>query len=282
MASIVKVPKDNTADYDFIAFSFDGKHSYEDFGIYRVSDGDRYNEKLTPTLTDRTADNPARDGQYYFGTQHKQKVFDINFAFEELTEAKLSEMKRWFSGKKIADLWFAEMPHKIYSAKVTGTPSVKALCFNKPDGSRVYRGEGNVQFTCYYPYAHTPDSVDISNVLTDQSSASQLPGESKESYRFFSNFEQIEDLLPGGKDLPFGEAPFYFTAWLSGPNDPVEGSLTACGISNTEGIDGPEQSYTISNGVTTHLLVDINGATLTAVEGYGEVVGRTLVLGGQE
>ena len=71
MPSIVKVPKDNEADYDFIAFSFDGLHSIEDFGIYRVSDGDRYNENLAPTMNDRTADNPARDGQYYFGTSHK-------------------------------------------------------------------------------------------------------------------------------------------------------------------------------------------------------------------
>jgi hypothetical protein len=34
---IVKVPKDETADYDLLAFSFDGYHSYEDLKILRVS-----------------------------------------------------------------------------------------------------------------------------------------------------------------------------------------------------------------------------------------------------
>jgi predicted phage tail component-like protein len=166
MASIVKVPKDNIADYDFIAFSFDGLHSYEDFGLYRTSDGDRYNENLAPQMTERTADNPARDGQYYFGTQHKQRVFDIKFAFENLTEAKLSGLKKWLNGKKVADLWFAEAPYKVYSAKVTGTPNIKALCFDEQYNDngetktrRIYKGEGSVQFTCYYPYAHTPDKI---------------------------------------------------------------------------------------------------------------------------
>ena len=42
MASIVKVPRNNTADYDFIAFSFGGKHSVEDFGIYRTGKNDGY------------------------------------------------------------------------------------------------------------------------------------------------------------------------------------------------------------------------------------------------
>jgi hypothetical protein len=84
--SIVKVPKDSSMDYDYIAFSFKGKHSFEDFGIYRTSDGDRYNEELMPTAQDVTAEVPGGDGMYYFDTKHKQKVFNISFAFEGLAE----------------------------------------------------------------------------------------------------------------------------------------------------------------------------------------------------
>jgi hypothetical protein len=29
-------------------------------------------------------------------------------------------MRQWLDGKKVADLWFAENPYKVYSAKVTG------------------------------------------------------------------------------------------------------------------------------------------------------------------
>jgi hypothetical protein len=69
--SIVKVPSDDALGLDFLAFSFNGKHSWDDFGIYRVSDGNRYNENLSPTLTDKTAEVPGGDGMYYFGTYHK-------------------------------------------------------------------------------------------------------------------------------------------------------------------------------------------------------------------
>ena len=69
--SIVKLPRDLNADYDFIAFSFNGKHSYEDFGLIRTSEGDRYNEDLSPQMNDLTAEVPSGDGMYYFNTTHK-------------------------------------------------------------------------------------------------------------------------------------------------------------------------------------------------------------------
>ena len=109
--SIVRTPLDTTADYDFTAFTFNGYHSYEDFGLYRTSDGDRYNSELGPQTTDRTAEVTGGDGMYYFGSNHKQKGLNINIPFDDDTLG------------------------------------------------RVYRGEGSVQFTCYWPYAHTPDYV---------------------------------------------------------------------------------------------------------------------------
>ena len=78
--SIVRLPRNQNIDYDFIAFTFKNKHSYEDFGIIRTSDGDRYNFNLAPTMTDKTAEVPGGDGMYYFGTHHKQKDFNISFA----------------------------------------------------------------------------------------------------------------------------------------------------------------------------------------------------------
>lgn len=154
--SIVKVPADLTMDYDFIAFTFNGKHSYEDFGIIRTSDGDRYNDNLAPTMTDKTAEVPGGDGIYYFGTTHKQKDFNISFAFDHMTEQKYREMRQWLNGKEMGDLWFAEAPYKVYTVKVTGNPTMKTICFDE-DGERIYKGEGSVTFTAYWPYAHTPD-----------------------------------------------------------------------------------------------------------------------------
>ena len=159
MASIVKVPNNRTFDYDHIAFTFNGKHSVEDFGIYRVSKSNFYDEELTPTLQDQTAEAPGMEGLYYFNTKHKQRVFNIDIAFEGLTERKLQDMKKWLDGKTVADLWFAEAPYKVYSAKVTSIPKLQYVVFPDEINGRVYNGTGTIQFTCYHPYAHTPDYI---------------------------------------------------------------------------------------------------------------------------
>ena len=71
---------------DFLGFTFNGKHSLYDLNVYRVSDGGRYNDNLSPELQDKTAEIPGGDGAYYFGTTHKSKKFSINIAFDGLTE----------------------------------------------------------------------------------------------------------------------------------------------------------------------------------------------------
>ena len=154
----ITIPSTAGSDYDFLAFSFAGKHSWDDFKIIRVSDGDRYNLELAPQLQDKTAEVPGSDGTYYFGTNHKQKVFNINFAFEKIDDSTLKKLKQWLNGKEMGDLWFEEEPYKVYSVKVTGQPNIKYLSFEE-NGDRVYRGEGTVQFTAYWPYAHTPDGM---------------------------------------------------------------------------------------------------------------------------
>lgn len=148
------------ADLDFIGFTYGDKHSVRDLGIYRTSDGSRFNINLIPSLTDKAIDVPEGDGQYFFGSQHKNRQFVINFAFDNLTETQISTLRKTFDGKDIKELIFDELPFKAYSAKVTGTPQIKTIPFSvmeKGVVKRVYKGEGSITFTCFYPYAHTPD-----------------------------------------------------------------------------------------------------------------------------
>lgn len=148
------------ADLDFIGFTYGDKHSVRDLGIYRTSDGSRFNINLIPSLTDKAIDVPEGDGQYFFGSQHKNRQFVINFAFDDLTETQISTLRKTFDGKDIKELIFDELPFKAYSAKVTGTPQIKTIPFSVMENGvvkRVYKGEGSVTFTCFYPYAHTPD-----------------------------------------------------------------------------------------------------------------------------
>lgn len=142
---------------DFVGFTYNGKHSFYDLGIYRTSNGSRYSENLAPSLTDKTADATGRDGQYYFYTTAKTQTFSVSYAFDQLTENGLRKLKQVFNGRAIHDLVFDEAPYKTWSAKVTGNSQVKHLCFTDKNGDRVYRGDGTLTFTCYWPYARTSD-----------------------------------------------------------------------------------------------------------------------------
>jgi hypothetical protein len=83
------------------------------------------------------------DGLLYFGTKTEQKVFNIPFAFDGLTESELKRLKEVFNGKSICPLIFDETPYKVYMAKVTGNASIKYMCFDI-EGQRIYRGEGTI------------------------------------------------------------------------------------------------------------------------------------------
>lgn len=145
-----------TTDMDFLGFTFNGLHSHLDLKALRVSEGARYNLSLSPTINDLTAENPSADGIYYFGSWHKGKKFNINVAFERLTDIELRKWRQFCSNKELGDLIFDEEPYKVYRAKITGQPSLKVVPFDEGE-ARIYRGEGNIEFTCYWPYAHTPD-----------------------------------------------------------------------------------------------------------------------------
>jgi hypothetical protein len=78
----------------------------------------------------------------------------VSFAFDSLTEYQIADLKRHFGDKGIHDLIFDETPYKVWSAKVTGTATIKYIPFDEgEDRERIYKGEGSIQFTCYYPFA---------------------------------------------------------------------------------------------------------------------------------
>lgn len=155
-------------------------HSITDLKIYRTSNGNRYNESITPAMTDKVVDVPGGDGQYYFGTTFKNRTFTVDYAFEELTKTEIDTIKMVFSGDGIHELVFDEdrdtsgKALKIWSAKVTGTATMKHLCFEE-DGEDIYKGEGSITFTCYYPYARSENIERITTGETVQKNNGDLP-----------------------------------------------------------------------------------------------------------
>lgn len=221
-------------DFDFIGFTYNGKHSYNDFGFYRTSDGSRYNDNLVPQMTDKTADVPGGDGQYYFYTKHKARQFSIPIAFDHLEEETYREMRNWLDGKGIYDLIFDEAPYKVYSAKVTGTPQLKTICFEedvftkdkegnitKTGVKRIYKGEGTIQFTCYYPYAHTPRvdtkigyNKDTETYITFDKDGRVLNSYSNSNKELWSIASEINNSFTNGDN--YGDLPAPFKVKIDG------------------------------------------------------------------
>ena len=150
---------------DFIAFAF-GDFDSKAGGIVRVSNSNRYSNDISPPINDIMIDVPGADGAYYFGSTYKPKVFNVNFAFDNLSTRQLKKLKLAFDGKEIKELCFAEERNRIYMAKVTGQPNIKSICFDV-NGEEIYKGEGSVQFTAYWPFAR--DIEETEYVITDQS-----------------------------------------------------------------------------------------------------------------
>ena len=173
---------------DFVGFSFDGIHSSE-LGILRVSEGDRYEETLHPEIEDITVDIPGLDGNYFFGSNFKTRSISISIAFDSMTELQFRKLRRLFGVKKNCELIFDERPYKVYMAKIESPIELNYVCFDEPlydeevfekegiydretgekrdlvrrtrkrdsNGNvvtqRIYKGEGNIEFICYYPFA---------------------------------------------------------------------------------------------------------------------------------
>ena len=208
---------------DFIGFWIGNTHSSE-LGIIRTSDGSRFNENLLPTIQDKTVQVPGGDGFYYFGSYYTQRPFNIPIAFDNMSEAQFRRLKQIIGSKEMVQLVFDETPYKYYSVKSTGSPTLKYICFDVEDetsgGSagdlyaqatpaqnvktRVYKGEGTLNFVAYDPYGYAraqsldklklPDGSDVLNKdewifrLTDSTGTYQYP---------LSDFQQTGAFVAG-------------------------------------------------------------------------------------
>ena len=141
---------------DFTGFTFGNWRSSDweqNLEVLRVSGGDRYDEELHPEIKDITAEVPGVNGEYYFGSNYGPKKFDIEIAFDSLTEAQFRELRRVFGTTKIKELIFDERPYKKYMAKLESPIELSYVCFDEPikrvsttpePGLRVIRGEETI------------------------------------------------------------------------------------------------------------------------------------------
>ena len=139
---------------DFISFTYNGVHSTE-LGVMRVTSSNRYTDALLPTIQDKAVQAPGSHGTYFFGSYYTQRPITINVAFDEVSESQIRLIRKTFGDGLSHQLIFDDEPYKVYYAKTTGTPQLQYVPFSSP---RVYKGEGTFTFTCYEPFAHTPNN----------------------------------------------------------------------------------------------------------------------------
>ena len=138
---------------DYVGFTFDGIHSSQ-LKILSVSSGDRYTWNLLPAIEDYNIDIVGGYGSNYFGGKFKTREISINIAFDEVEEIHLRAMRELFSEREVHELYFDEEPYKVYNAVISRTPQIKFIAFGDV-GTRVYKGEGTIVFTCYDPIAYS-------------------------------------------------------------------------------------------------------------------------------
>lgn len=132
---------------NFIGFTVNGFHS-SDLGIIRTSNGDRFEKNLLPLFQDQTTQVSGVDGVYYWKTNRQSRDFSIPIAFDSLTEEHLQNLIKAVPMGQIFPLVFDELPYKEYLVKLKSSPQLNYICFGD-DGTRVYKGEGVLEFICY-------------------------------------------------------------------------------------------------------------------------------------
>lgn len=199
--------KDYNTEYkgDFLGFEFNGKHSYE-FNIVRVITGSRQEENLLPSQKDTTITVPGRPGALYVKRDFQTQDFSISFAYDNLSEQNISEIRKWLSVDHECPLIYDERPYKQYMVKTKGTPKLSYIAFDAPNGARVYRGEGSVQFTAFYPYAIASKL----NYSEDEKNAQWRPGSGLKSEGEAANYDVVTSKVAKLWNAGQIESPVYF------------------------------------------------------------------------
>lgn len=138
---------------NFTGFRFGQIHS-EDLHLVVTSSSNRYVKNTQPGIKDYTTEVPGGNGSYLFGQTFSTQEFSISIAFDEVDEKTWRKISNLFSTDKPQDLVFNENPYKTYRAKLKSKPDFKTLCFtDRHTGKRTYKGEGTLNFICYFPFA---------------------------------------------------------------------------------------------------------------------------------
>lgn len=234
---------------DLTGFKFGDYHSSQ-FGLIRVSNGSRYNEYLLPTLKNTTTDVPGMEGTLYFGTQKTTRSFQVDMAFDSLTEEDIRDIREWLAGAH--SLIFDERPYIQYMCILNSAPQLKYLTFEE-NGERIYKGELSVNFVSYLPYGYSIDEKKFIDDFLDEnfeewSNASHLAYKNfyeGETLHTYDKFEGNNVYVYNGGDV---EADYVLTCYFT------EGATTKISMNDVS----YEFNLRAKSANSTHLELSVN------------------------
>lgn len=234
---------------DLTGFKFGDYHSSQ-FGLIRVSNGSRYNEYLLPTLKNTTTDVPGMEGTLYFGTQKTTRSFQVDMAFDSLTEEDIRDIREWLTGAH--SLIFDERPYIQYMCILNSAPQLKYLTFEE-NGERIYKGELSVNFVSYLPYGYSIDGKKFIDDFLDEnfeewSNASHLAYKNfyeGETLHAYDKFEGNNVYVYNGGDV---EADYVLTCYFT------EGATAKISMNDVS----YEFSLRAKSANSTHLELSVN------------------------
>ena len=234
---------------DLTGFKFGDYHSSQ-FGLIRVSNGSRYNEYLLPTLKNTTTDVSGMEGTLYFGTQKTTRSFQVDMAFDSLTEEDIRDIREWLTVAH--SLIFDERPYIQYMCILNSAPQLKYLTFEE-NGERIYKGELSVNFVSYLPYGYSIDGKKFIDDFLDEnfeewSNASHLAYKNfyeGEILHTYDKFEGNNVYVYNGGDV---EADYVLTCYFS------EGATAKISMNDVS----YEFSLRAKSANSTHLELSVN------------------------
>lgn len=140
---------------EFLSFNYRGISS-ADMGIVRVSDGSRLHKDLLPPSEERSITVEGRDGELLTNSWHSTRTFTLDIAYDNISEADKRKLGEWLEPTTEGELYFEEHKYKVYTVRVTDEVRLDFIPFNIKDDEYVYKGEGQITFKAYYPYAISP------------------------------------------------------------------------------------------------------------------------------
>lgn len=145
----------------FVSFTYGGK-AIEDFNLIATIP-EKKEINLYSSFSDSTTTYDMLDGQLYWGTRLEPNKLNLILATDEISENQLDDFREWFAPGVERELILAEHPNRAILARVSSSPIISCIPFEKQTtinidnfsyntSTTIYKGEISLEFVMDDPF----------------------------------------------------------------------------------------------------------------------------------